>query len=298
MKPKAFFLYLIAVFILAACNNRPDGVLDRSEMKEFLIEMHLLDGVLATKAPGNIQREKEYYYNALMRKHGITKAEFDSSLVYYASKPKQFERMYTQIVERLEGFELQLRSDTIEQILPDSLLNVPASYEMWSLDSSYVFTPDSAWNDLKFSITDTSLMTGDNYLLFLRMRRAPADSSKNARIALRVHYADGIIDSLTRDIKNDSVLRRYRFNFKVTRNQKVDSLTGFLLGADKRIGAPSVRIDSISLKRTYLPALQDSLRSQIDTLKSTIKPAPVDSQPIQKVKEPTHRRMERLQPQR
>lgn len=298
MKPKAFFIYLIAFILLTACSNRPDGVLDRSDMKEFLVELHLLDGVLATKPPGNIQREKEYYYNALMRKHGITQADFDSSLVYYASKPKSFERMYTQVVKQLEDFELQLKSDTIRQLLPDTLLKVPSSYELWSLDSSYVYTPDSSWNDLAFSIKDTALLTGDTYRLFLRMRRAPADSSANARIALRIHYADGTIDSLTQSVKNDSVLRRYRFNFQVSRNLKIDSLSGFLLGADRRAGTPSVHIDSISLKRFYLPAYQDSLRSQLDTLKTTIKPAPVDSPAINKAKPPTHRRMERIQLER
>ena len=86
---RTFILLSGIMLLLAACNSRPDGVMSKSEMVDFLTDLHKLDGALATNGIGSSQdRENIYYYNALLKKHEITKDNFDSSLVWYSKNPK------------------------------------------------------------------------------------------------------------------------------------------------------------------------------------------------------------------
>lgn len=259
------------VLVLAACSNRPDGVMSQSEMRSFLTDLHLLEGVLSQNQ--NIagdDRQEVYYYNALFEKHGITQEIFDSSLVYYTRQPKRFERIYAGVTRNLEKLEKDVKEGKYDPVLPDSVRMKPEWMDLPSLASSYRFTPDSTVNRLRFAVTTSTLLTRDIYHLRFRMRRAPRDSSESVYAALRIHYAGGLVDSLYTPIQNDSVLRRYHFKLVASRNLPIDSLTGVLLGAASYKGGFSVTVDSISLRRYYIPFLQDSLRNNL-TLPSTEK---------------------------
>lgn len=282
-KTISYLLFCYIFFQFFACGNRPDGVLNQRDMKDFLADLHLLDAVLDEKPLAN-ERERAYYYNALLLKHSITKAEFDSSLVYYTKNPKLFERIYSGVVKDLEKFQSEVHEGKYFPVLPDSIRLKPLEQEIWSRSTAYHFTKDSLRQQTAFSIRNYSLMTKDIYLLRFLMRVAPQDSSKNAYAALKIHYADGKVDSITHKTYNDSVLRRYAFRFRASRNVSIDSLSGVFYGSSRYAGVFNVKVDSISLKRVYVPALQDSLRLHLDTVKVKVKaadtvPAVIESKP-------------------
>ncbi len=259
--------FICLLLVMASCSGRPDGVMSQREMRSFLTDLHLLEGVLLQNtATSGDERVEVYYYNALFEKHGITKADFDSSLVYYTKQPKRFERIYASVTRNLEEVEKDVQAGKFEKLLPDSILFKPEWVDLPALASTYRFTPDSARTNLSFAVTASGLMTRDSYHLRFRMRREPRDSSEGVYAALRVHYADGSVDSLYTPLKNDSILRRYHFRLVASRNLPIDSLSGVLLGSKSNKGQFRVTIDSISLKRQYIPYLQDSLRSKLDSV--------------------------------
>lgn len=259
---KGWIAFLVLLF--AACSDRPDGVMSQGEMRDFLTDLHLLEGMITQQQNfGSDNRQEVYYYNALFEKHGITKADFDSSLVYYTKQPKRFERIYAGVTRDLEKLQKDIKEGKFDPVLPDSILMKPEWMDLPSLASSYRFTPDSSRNKLRFAVTTSTLLTRDSYHLRFRMRREPRDSSEGVYAALRIHYADGSVDSISTPLKNDSILRRYYFKLVASRNLPIDSLSGVLLGSTSDKGQFRVTIDSISLKRKYIPFLQDSLRSHL-----------------------------------
>src|SRR5665647_1197399 len=70
-------------FIFAACSNRPKGVLNQEDMTNILTDMHKLDGALVDYGLTYLNdSSKMKYYNFIFAKYNITKANFDSSLVW------------------------------------------------------------------------------------------------------------------------------------------------------------------------------------------------------------------------
>ncbi len=269
------WLPIVLIVFLSACGVDTDERMSQREMRKFLTDLHLLEGIIMNDpALSNDERLEVYYYNALFTKHGITKAVFDSSLVFYTKQPKRFERIYAGVIRSLEKLQDDVVAGKYERVLADSIRFQTFQYELpLQLYTSYTFVPDSPRTKLPFSIKNVALMSRDMYHLKFRLRREPSDSSSGGYAALRIHYADGKVDTLSYPTRNDSILRRYHFRFKAHRNFQVDSLSGVLLGTKQVKGKFRVYLDSISLQREYIPFLQDSLRNNLDTVPVIILPA-------------------------
>ena len=97
------------LMVVAMMGCRPRGVLSNREMREVLYDLHRADGALQV-AGYHYSHDQEVaaYYKNILDKHGITQAEFDSSLVWFTDNPQIFNKIYPKVVERLDAdFEKQ-----------------------------------------------------------------------------------------------------------------------------------------------------------------------------------------------
>lgn len=90
-------------FLLTLGGCRPRSVLSIREMREVLYDLHRADGAIQV-AGYNYSHEEELSscYQSVLDKHGLTQAQFDSSLVWYTDHPQIFNKVYPKVVERLE----------------------------------------------------------------------------------------------------------------------------------------------------------------------------------------------------
>ena len=93
----------IACILLAMVGCRPRGVLSNREMRNVLYDLHRADGAIQV-AGYNYSHDQEVagYYKNVLDRHGITQAQFDSSLVWYTDNPQIFNKIYPKVIERLE----------------------------------------------------------------------------------------------------------------------------------------------------------------------------------------------------
>ena len=94
----------IACILLTIVGCRPRGVLSNREMRDVLYDLHRADGAIQV-AGYNYAHDQEVagYYKNVLDKHGITQAQFDSSLVWYTDNPQIFNKIYPKVLERLEA---------------------------------------------------------------------------------------------------------------------------------------------------------------------------------------------------
>ena len=103
---------------LAMVGCRPDDVLSNREMRDLLYDLHRMDGALQT-AGYNYGHNEEVaaYYQSVLDKHGVTQAQFDSSLVWFTDNPQIFNKIYPNVVARLQAdmdYEIELRDERVE----------------------------------------------------------------------------------------------------------------------------------------------------------------------------------------
>lgn len=95
---------LSIVLCLPSC--RPKGILHSWEMRRVLVDLHKTDALLQITGQLQIPTEdKAIYYAQVLEKHGITQAQFDSSLVWYTAHPQLFDKIYPKVLAELKAEE-------------------------------------------------------------------------------------------------------------------------------------------------------------------------------------------------
>jgi hypothetical protein len=260
-----FALIASLLLVLASCSNRPKGVLNQEDMANILTDMHKLDGALVERGiMFSNDSTKMKYYNFVFAKYSISKANFDSSLVWYTKNPQKFNNIYNKVLLNLSLQEKEVKSGKYHFI--DSVELAKAKSEIWKKRTKYSLTKDSTRTRLDFEVFDPSLLYGDVFILRFLLRIAPEDSCTKQHIALRLNYQNGKVDSAFAVAHNDSLLRRYTIKLPATRKLKIKSISGELLGSKAYKGKLHATVDSISLIRKFNPVHQDSLRKLVEKL--------------------------------
>ncbi|HET7734121.1 MAG TPA: DUF4296 domain-containing protein [Paludibacter sp.] len=246
------------ILLFAACNARPKGVLNQSDMINVLTDLHKLDGSMAAKGiPYDQFDKKNEYYISVLSQYGITQAEFDSSLVWYSRNPKNFDKIYDKVIDRLTDLQNDINKGKYHPV--DSVELAKIRYNIWNKRIKYVLTKDSARTHLAFEIQDQNFMLGDVYTLKFLQRIAPEDSSTNQLIRFQINYVNGRVRGVIKKAYNDSLTRRFTLRISSIHPSKIKSISGELLGSSAYKGKLNVMVDSISLIRSYNSLKQDSL---------------------------------------
>ena len=89
------------VLLLSACKvNRPDDVLPPKTMEAVLYDYHLAQAILMD-AESAEKYKRDFYLEWVYQKNGVTKEEFDNSLVWYTRYPEEFAEIYEKLSERV-----------------------------------------------------------------------------------------------------------------------------------------------------------------------------------------------------
>lgn len=97
-------VFLLCALCVVFTSCRPRGVLSAREMQSVLHDMHYTEAVLQV-AGYNYGHDEAVakYYQQVLDKHGITQAQFDSSIVWYTDNPQRFDKIYPRVVKDLEA---------------------------------------------------------------------------------------------------------------------------------------------------------------------------------------------------
>jgi len=113
--------YILSICVLAfslalgSCAFRPNGVLTKRKMQALLIDLHRTDGVLQVIGYNYSHDEDvEAYYKWVLDQHGVTQAQFDSSLVWYTDHPLIFNRVYPKVLDKLQTEQQMYEAESAE----------------------------------------------------------------------------------------------------------------------------------------------------------------------------------------
>lgn len=127
--------------MLTAC-SQSSAVLDRDRMADILVDVHKAEGLFEAQ-PEQYESDaaKERLVLAVLEKHGVTKADYDSSLVWYSAHLKEFIRVYNQVRTRM----------TDEQDSLKALLNVDVTSAVGDTVELLRETPYGVWDGSVFA---------------------------------------------------------------------------------------------------------------------------------------------------
>lgn len=201
---KVIFSYLhllifesVISFMIGCKPSKPSGVLSSGTMEDILFDYHVAQAMAGYDGKKMIQ-----YETAVLKKHDVTKSEFDSSMVYYIRHTEELHEIYEHLSNRLNDEVVAMGgSSSIGQY--DDVTGDTAN--IWKGMRSAVFSPDKPFNYEAFEVkADTSFHKNDRFLLEFDAQFLYQSGPRDGIAVLAVQFSNDSVASQVTHIQSDT----------------------------------------------------------------------------------------------
>lgn len=199
---KKLMICLVAVMALLFCVSSckpslPSGVLSKSKMTDILYDYHLALAMAHMDDNGD-KGQSLAYREAVLRKHDVTSAEFDSSMVYYMRHTELLEDVYKDLTDRYNNEITAMGGSAKEGGEFANLSATGDTANVWNLATSMVFMPVKPFNSTSFDIkVDSTFHKGDRLMLDFDAQFIYQDGMRNGVAMLAVQFGNDSIAQRT-----------------------------------------------------------------------------------------------------
>lgn len=196
-------VFMASVLCIVSCKpGVPKEVIQPDDMEDILYDYYVSQGIASMPGPqsGSEDYKRDMYFNSVLNKYGVTRAEFDSALVYYYTRADRFVEIYKSVQERMseEALNLGATEGEVERFTAmQSLSGDTAS--IWEGMKSARLMPQAPYNKMQFvQKADTSFRKGDSFMLSFKSDFLYQGGNKDALLYLAVKYTnDSIVAQAT-----------------------------------------------------------------------------------------------------
>ncbi|WP_418699165.1 DUF4296 domain-containing protein [Bacteroides sp.] len=204
-----WYSVILLAFCLTACQvKRPKTVLPDAKMENLLYDYHIAKA-MGEEVPYNESYKRVLYIESVFKKYGITQADFDSSMLWYARNPETLTKIYEKVNLRLKAERdginhlIALRDNKPKESLPGD------SIDVWIWQHIYQLTGMPLDNKLTFTLpSDTNFYDRDTLRWSVRFRfhNGVPDSIHAPLMAMQILYEknDSVISAIQK-VKNSGV---------------------------------------------------------------------------------------------
>lgn len=199
---KKLMICLVAVMALLFCVSSckpslPSGVLSKGKMTDILYDYHLALAMAHMDDNGDTGQSLAYR-EAVLRKHDVTSAEFDSSMVYYMRHTELLEDVYKDLTDRYNNEITAMGGSAKEGGEFANLSATGDTANVWNLATSMVFMPVKPFNSTSFDIkVDSTFHKGDRLMLDFDAQFIYQDGMRNGVAMLAVQFGNDSIAQRT-----------------------------------------------------------------------------------------------------
>ena len=186
--PLSILQCLLAVLLVSCKPSVPGKYLQPDEMEDVIYDIHLAQGMTKDTLDANV------YCDAVLKKYGISRADYDSSMVYYYRHTDLMNKIYANLLKRFEGQVDGAGGSSSGQIV---ISQDGDNVDVWNQRRRALLVPQMPYNRLSYKVdADTTFHPGDKVMLEFDARFLFQDGMKDGVAMLALRF------------KNDSVASR------------------------------------------------------------------------------------------
>ena len=240
---KKLMICLVAVmallFSVSSCKpSLPGGVLSKGKMTDILYDYHLALAMAHMDDNGD-KGQSLAYREAVLRKHDVTSAEFDSSMVYYMRHTELLEDVYKDLTDRYNNEITAMGGNASAGGEFANLSATGDTANVWNLATSMVFMPVKPFNSTSFNIkVDSTFHKGDRLMLDFDAQFIYQDGMRNGVAMLAVQFGNDSIAQRTIMIQST---QHYSVELSDADSLGIKSVKGYfmLMNGDNGTGVSS-----------------------------------------------------------
>lgn len=187
---------MAAVLMLASCKPQvPSQYIQPDDMEDLIYDYHIAQGI-AAQQEGNNEYNRRLAFELVLKEHGYTQANFDSSLVYYYTRADRFQEIYKNVQSRLnaEAEKYGAAVNELQNMISNSTSG--DTIDVWTGYRMLMLLNDRPYHLYSFSQqADTTFHEGDSFMMSFNTTWLMQNGNRQAVAYLAVTYAN---DSTTK----------------------------------------------------------------------------------------------------
>lgn len=222
----SLFVFLTLLLITACKPKVPEQYIQPDEMEDLLYDFHLAQAMAKEDRDGNMEFNKSKYFYAVLKKHGVTEADYDSSMVYYFSHLDRLQKVYKGVSERLSD-EAKMLGAAVGEIGRYSQLSTSGdTANIWSDRTDLILMPFPTMNRYDFTVkVDTSFHKGDSFTFQFITEYLWQGGMKDAVVCIATKYEG---DSIIQTSNHVSVSGLSQIRIPANNENKMKEMCGFI----------------------------------------------------------------------
>ena len=253
--------YLLVLMLIMACKPTvPSEYIQPDDMEDILYDYHLALAMSRQRdATGNIDYNKSLYFQSVLKKHGVTEAEFDSSLVYYYSHAYRLKDIYSEVNQRLsdEAANLGVAVGDITRYSQYGTTGDTAN--IWTQQAEVMLIPRPTMNRFDFTVkVDSTFKRGDSFMMQFMSEYLWQSGTKDVTVCIVCKYEG---DSIIQTANHVSVSGTVQVRVPANREKKLKDMRGFIYlsdGGDDSNTRKMLFISQIQLIRFHDKTITDN----------------------------------------
>lgn len=214
----------VIVFLAGCKPSVPEKYIQPNEMEDILYDYYV-SKAMANSGDSSTFKRTLYYY-ATLKKHAVSEAEFDSSLVYYYTHAQELSKIYTKLSERI-GNEAKRLGASVGEL--SEYANLTASGDtanIWQDATTAILLPIAPYNRMDFTLkADTTFHKGDSFMLNFTTDFMYQSGSKDAVAYVVITYNN---DSVTVSSTHVSASGASKLRIPANKNDDIKEIRGFI----------------------------------------------------------------------
>lgn len=263
----------VVLFALSACKPQvPSDYIQPGDMEDILYDYHVAQCMVeedVNDAGTTTAMLQMAYRSAVLRKHGVSEAEFDSSLVYYMRHTERLHAIYKNLATRLTN-EAQSLGATASDINRFGALTAEGdTANIWIGDKSLVLSPYVPFNQYSFSVkADTAFHKRDQIMLQFRSQFIYQDGMRDGTAYLAIVYSNDSVATQNCRITSDT---QHTIQLSDDKELGIKEVKGFFYlgnGQDPSLSTLKLMcISDIRLIRMHQPPVPKKAKEEGDSIK-------------------------------
>jgi len=260
----AYVLFIAISGILVFSCNRPKEVLSKKEMEKLMYDIYIAEAMIENDyATFDTPEKKEAFMQQVFRKHGVTEAQWDTSLSWYADHIDIYLKINDSIKARILREQKNIEQQITQQYSRDQekqRKNQSPSY----IPPIYNFAMMGSKSGFSFALNETEISKQIDQndfdfrfdVIGLSQQIVPKLTSM-----LILEYRDTIL------YKNKQVTSNQSYSISASKyipNDTLQKLSGFIHLQDRMNLNPTIQIYNISLskRQNFEPTNQASTHKE------------------------------------
>lgn len=164
MKKNSWIALIGAALLSSSCGKQiPSEVIPPAQMENILYDYHLSLGI-STQLNTTEEYKKQAYKNYIFKKHHITEAQFDSSMVWYTRNSYELSNIYQKLDKRFNTEKTKLNAMLQERDISIAT-QAGDTIDLWNFYPVYWLKDTPLSNKVSFSLkADSNYWAKDAFL--------------------------------------------------------------------------------------------------------------------------------------